>query len=251
MNSTSTSIVVFVCLFGGALLGLALRRLLPDHHLDAGSKDTVKSGAGLISTMSALLLGLLVASAKSSYDTVKSEVTQLPVKIVMMDRVLDHYGPDAMGTRVALRELTQHAIDRMWPETRGETSDLNPYGTGGDRLYTAITKLSPANDDQRALKSQALGLVLELGQMRWLLYEQSGSSISQPMLIVVVAWFTIIFITHGLFAPSNVTVIVTLLVCAASVAGALFLIFELDQPFDGAISISSQPMHDALKLIAR
>lgn len=251
MSSSATSIIVFICLFGGALVGMVLRKLLPHHHLDAGSKDTVKAGAGLIGTMSALLLGLLVASAKSSYDTVKAEVTQLPVKIVMLDRVLGHYGPEAQKSRELLRGVTGRVAARMWPEHAGETADLNPYGTGGDELYTAIARLNPATDDQRALKNQALSLVLELGQMRWLLYEQSGSSISQPMLNVVIAWFTIIFITYGLFAPGNVTVVVTLLLCATSVAGALFLIFELDQPFDGAIRISSQQMRDAIKLIAR
>ena len=67
-----------------------------------------------------------------------------------------------------------------------------------------------------------------------------------PFLVVLVFWLTILFISFGLFAPPNATVIATLFVCALSVSGAIFLILELDQPFEGLIRISSAPLRNAL-----
>jgi hypothetical protein len=132
----------------------------------------------------------------------------------------------------------------LWPQN-GRAPRLEPAG-GGEVLYDAIEALSPKNDAQRALQSQALNLTIDIGKMRWLLFEQSGSSISTPFLVVLVFWLTIIFMSFGLFAPNNVTVIATLLVCALSVSGAIFLILELDRPFEGVIKISSAPVRNAL-----
>jgi hypothetical protein len=224
---------------------------LPQHHLSSESKDIVRLGTGLLGTMAALLLGLLVASAKSSYDAEKAEVTQMAARIAFLDRVLANYGAEAGEARDLLRRSLARAIERMWPQPSAGPAQLDPGAGGKEALYDAIHRLPAQNDMQQSLKSQALGMLSDIGQTRWLLYEQRGSSISHPFLIVVVAWLTIIFVSLGLFAPPNATVIATLLLCALSVAGAIFLILELDHPFDGMIRISSAPMRVALEHLGK
>jgi hypothetical protein len=246
MSDNAIGLLVLACIFGASLLGMLMRPALSQHHLSADTKDSVKLGMGLVGTMTALMLGLLVAAAKSAYDTEKSEVTQMAAKLIFLDRVLANYGPESADSRVELRRMVESALSRMWPEERSQSSQLDPSGSSAEELHKAIQKLAPRNDVQGSLKSQAVGVVGDLGQLRWLLFEQSGSSISMPLLILVISWLAIIFFSWGLFAPSNSIAIAALLLAAVSVSGAIFMILELDQPFDGLIHISSAPMRNAL-----
>ncbi len=247
MNSTIIAAIVFGCLFGAGLLGVRVRAMLPEEHLNPDTKDAVKVGMGLVATMAALVLGLLVASTKGAYDTQKNEVTQMAAKIVFLDRVLANYGSETGETRDLLRRSVGSAINRMWPDRKiSQPAQLDPSATSGEAFFNSIQQLSPQNDAQRSLKSQAVQVTTDVGQMRWLLFEQTESSISLPMLIVLIAWLAIIFMSVGLFAPPNATVVIALMLSALSVAGAIFLILELDMPFDGVIQISSAPMRNAL-----
>ncbi len=247
MNSTIIAAIVFGCLFGAGLLGVRVRAMLPEEHLNPDTKDAVKVGMGLVATMAALVLGLLVASTKGAYDTQKNEVTQMAAKIVFLDRVLANYGSETGETRDLLRRSVGSAINRMWPDRKiSQPAQLDPSATSGEAFFNSIQQLSPQNDAQRSLKSQAVQVTTDVGQMRWLLFEQTESSISLPMLIVLIAWLAIIFMSVGLFASPNATVVIALMLSALSVAGAIFLILELDMPFDGVIQISSAPMRNAL-----
>jgi len=246
MNPLTIGSWVFVCLFGAGLLALFLRAALPQHHLSAETKDTVRLTMGLVATLTALVLGLLIASAKGSYDTEKSEVTIMAAKLAFLDRLLAMYGPESAPARTALHQAVERIVARMWPTAVAQSAQLDPQVASAEGVYRAIQDLSPQNDTQRALKTQALGSAYELGQMRWLLFEQGGTSISTPLLVVVVCWLAVLFFSFGLFAPANGTSFAALIVAALSVAGAIFLILELDQPFDGLIQISSRPMLNAL-----
>ena len=246
MSDNAIGLIVFVCIFGASLLGIFLRPLLSQHHLSGDTKDSVKLGMGLVGTMAALILGLLVAAAKSAYDTEKNEVIQMAAKIAFLDRSLASYGLESAESRALLRRTVEGALSRMWPDEPSHNSQLDPTVSGAEELHKAIHKLSPQNDLQRSVKAQAVGVVSELGQLRWLLFEQSGSSISKPLLVVVILWLAIIFLSWGLFAPPNFIAIAALLLAAVSVSGAIFLILELDQPFDGLIRIPSAPMRSAL-----
>jgi hypothetical protein len=247
MNSTIAGAIVFACLFGAGLLGMCIRAALPEHHLTTDTRDAVRIGMGLVATMAALVLGLLVASTKGAYDTQKGEVSQMAAKIVFLDRVLANYGSETAETRDLLRRSVGSAINRMWPDSKmSQPAQLDPSATSSEAFFNSIQQLSPQSDAQRSLKSQAVQVTTDVGQMRWLLFEQTESSISPPMLIVLIAWLAIIFTSVGLFAPPNATVIIALMLSALSVAGAIFQILELDMPFDGVIQISSAPMRNAL-----
>jgi len=246
MSSTIISLIVFACVFGGALLGIFLHKVMPQHHLSSESKDIVKLGMGLVGTMADLALGLLVASAKGSYDTQSAELTQMSANIALLDRVLAHYGPETTEARALLRGAVVRILDQMWSKDGTSASSSSPTSAGGEILYDKMQGLSPKNDAQRSLQGQALSMAMDLGKTRWLMYEQATTSVSMPLLVVLVLWLAAIFISFGLFAPFNGTVVASLFVSALSVSGAIFLILEMYTPYAGVIQLSSAPLRAAL-----
>jgi hypothetical protein len=241
-----TAVILFVFLVGVALLGRRARRYLPQDHLSADSKDAVKLAMGLVATMTAILLGLLVSSAKGTYDTVRSEVSQMAAKVAFLDRVLTGYGPEAADARAAFRDVVADAVRRMWPEERGGSAQVAPNEHAGDALYFTVLRLSPHDDSQRALKAQAETVMVDLAQLRSLLQAQALPSISRPLLMALVSWLVVIFFGFSVVAPPNATTTVALVASAFSVASAVFLILELDHPLGGLIRIPSEPMLNVL-----
>ena len=251
MNPTVVAVIVFGCTFGGALLGMWLRNVLPEHHLSAESRDTVKVGVGLIATMTALVLGLVTASAKSSFDAVDTAVKQTAVEILTLDRLLARYGPEASEARRGLQHAIRARIDMLWPPDSSKPAELDPIRAGGgsaaEGLAEAIRSLRPRDDSQRALQSRALDLSEALLQARWLGLAGTESSIPMPFLVILLFWLTLTFSSFGLFAPRNATVVATLFVCALSVGSAVFLVLEMDVPFGGLLRVSADPLRNALE----
>ncbi len=225
---------------------MRVRAWLPDTHRSSEAKDSVRVAMATVATMAALVLGLLVASSKSTYDAERSETILLASRIIYLDRVLAMYGPETAVARDELRQATASMIGRMWPEEPGGQVVLEPDEKVSDALTKAIYSMAPKDDVQRELKQQATEMVDDLGQMRWLLYEQAETSVSRAMLLVVTLWLGILFLSVGLFAPPNATVVAALMLSALSVSGAIYLILELDLPYTGIIGISSKPMRLAL-----
>jgi len=246
MSAVAIGIITFACLFGGALLGMTLRNALPEHHLNDDSRHLLGMGLGIIGTMAGLVLGLLVASATGAYNAQRSEVLDVSSKVIMLDRILKHYGPEADPPRRALRVAVQRTLSRIWPQENAGGPQLDPSAVGGEGLLDELEDLSPKNDAQRSLKGEALGLAIDLGQIRWLMYEQSGSSLSVPLLVVLIFWFTITFIGFGLFSPPNATVVVALGLCSLAVSGAILVTLEMYTPFQGLVQIPSAPLREAL-----
>jgi hypothetical protein len=249
MTPLTISCIVFACLAAGALIGMLLRAILPEHHLSAESKDVIKVGMGLIGTMTALVLGLLIASAKGSYDTQKNGLAQLAANVILLDRTLARYGPESKDTRDMLSASVADMIQRTWPEENsqsGETRERSRTEGRYEGIYDKIQALAPKNEAQRALQAQAMKTATDLGQTRWLLFAQEGPSIPLPFLIVLVSWLTLLIASFAMFAPPNPTALVTLLICALAIASAILLILELDRPFGGVIRIPSTPLRNAL-----
>lgn len=251
MSPTEIGCIVLGCVFGGALLGMVLHRILPEHHLSADSKDVIKLGMALTATMSALVLALLINSAKGSYDAQRNEVIQLSANVILLDRLLAHYGPETKEARGLLRLSAAGTIDQIWPQSPSRPAESQSTAATSGAFYDRIQELSPQNEAQRSLQAQALKISIDIGQTRWLLFEQGGSSIPMPFLALLIFWVTIIFLSFGLFAPPNATVIATLFLCALSVSGAIFMILELDRPFGGPIQISSVPLRSAIAQIGK
>jgi len=254
VNPLVISLIAFGCIFGGMLLGMFLRTMLPEDHLSNDSKDVLKLGIGMMATLAALVLGLLIASAKGSFETIKSGYTNTCSKIILLDRVMAAYGPETREARDILRRAVASTIAQVWPNERTgqiETEVLD-RGTLLETVYNKLLQLSSQNDVQRHLQSRALQVSGDIAEGRWLLFQQQGqSSLPIPFLVMLVAWLVIIFFSFGLFSPGNATVIIILLVCALSAAGALYLIQELDRPTGGLIQISSAPLRLVLANLGR
>jgi Protein of unknown function (DUF4239) len=249
VSASAIAAIVFACVFGGTLLGMVLRRVLPAHHLADESKDVMKLGMGLVATMAALVLGLLIASAKSSYEAQRNGFEMMAANLIVLDKNLAGFGPETAETRALLRRTVAAALDRIWPQdgTRAPGLGASQTTTEGRTLLERILTLSPHDDAQRWLQSQALQIGAELARTRWLLFEEEqGTSIPTPFLAVLVFWLAVLFGSFGLFSRPNATIIATLLVCALSVSGAIFLILEMDHPFRGMMQISSAPLRNAI-----
>jgi hypothetical protein len=248
-SSVTLSLISAGCIFGGVLLGLVLRGLLPGQHLQDESKDTVKLGAGMIATVSALVLGLLVASAKSAFDTTEEEITQRGAKIIFLDRLLADYGPETKETREQLRRTIAASIEMMWPEEKNTASGLTNYERMNGMQITQMTllKVTPTTDAQRQFYGTAQQILTDLRQSRWVLIERGQHAIPIPFLVVLLFWLTMLHVSFGLFAPRNGTVITVLLISALSVSGAIFIVLDMTHPLQGVIKVSSAPMRKALE----
>lgn len=249
MSAIAVSLIVLVCLFGGAVLGMFLQKILPQGQLSSESKGTMNVGLGLIGTMSALVLGLLVAAGAEAYSTQKAELTQISGKIVLLDRLLAHYGPATSEARAVMRAKVAGLVDSMWPNDGG--SPPPPSASGTEAVYDAIQQLAPQDDSQRSIKGQALGVALDIANTRWLLFAQGTFQIQETLLSVVTFWFAVVFTGFGLQAPRNWTVAIVLFFCALSVAGAILLILDLYKPFGGFIRVPSDPLRNALQQLGK
>ncbi|HEU5196249.1 MAG TPA: hypothetical protein VFW70_16020 [Methylomirabilota bacterium] len=246
MGSFAISVAVFTCIFAGALAGIALRRNLPLHHLTGDSKDSLRLGMGLVGTMAALLLSLLVASAKSSYDAQSAQVTQLAASVALLDRFLALYGPESKEARDTVREEAIRVVDQMWSKDGTRSSRLASSSAVAAPLYAQLQSLSPKTDRQRTLQSQALSTATDIAKIRLLMYEQATVGISTPLLVALVVWLTISFASFGITSPYNATVVGGFFLAALSVSSAIFLILEMYNPYAGMIQISDAPLRAAL-----
>jgi hypothetical protein len=248
MSPLGIASIVLVCVFGSALLGFFLRSALPDNHLSEDSMRAVTLSTGLIATLAALVLGLLISSTKSSFDRINDEVAQAAATIVLLDRNLAHYGPETKEARDLLHSVLVFGTELL---SSGEASPLGKLDTSERRasmeqIQARLRALAPRSDAQRLLQSRAVQLSNDLAQMRWLAIAQGTGSIPTLFLVVLVLWLTIIFAGFGLSTANNSTVVAVLFACALAVSGAIFLIEEMDRPFDGLMKVSSAPLRNAL-----
>lgn len=252
MNAEATALLVFACVFGGSLLGMMIRSWLPENHVSGDARDVMKLGIGLIATTTALVLGLLTASAKSSFDTENAEIRSSAANLVVLDRTLAQFGPEATPIRALLKQAVGKRIELTWPASDSEPvrMDSAELQRGSEMIEQSIRALQPANDTQRILQQKAIAVASDLLKSRWLVMGQAaGSSIPVPFLVVVVFWLSVIFACFGLLAPANRTLAAVLGLSALSVAAAVFLILEMDRPFSGLIRVSAGPLRYALSQI--
>jgi hypothetical protein len=248
VSPLGVSTIVCAVIFGGALFGVVLRNLLPDHHLAEDAKDVVRLGTGLIATLAALVLGLLIASANTSYQTQSGQVTRVTANLILLDQLLAQYGPETRAVREGLRRTVDPLIERVWRENRSSGAMQSSFAASSEAetTFAEILALSAQTEVQRAVKARAIDVSNDIARTRLLLFEQGSDPIPTPFLAVLVFWLAMIFASFSLFSRLNSTLIVVLFVFALSASGAIFLILELSQPFEGLMQISSEPLRRAL-----
>jgi hypothetical protein len=253
MSSIAVAAIAFGCTLLAAISGGAMRRRLPEHHLSTESRELLKLVMSLIATVAALVLGLLISSAHRSYDEQENEVQQLGIHLFQLDRALERFGPETADARRLLRTIVASEIQfsaALDAAGAGNRAPLQAQAQAAE-LFDKVANLAPKTDGQRFMQAQALRLLSGLGDIRLLLNEQARGSISWPFLVVLVFWLTVLFLGFGLFAPGNATVVGALFLGALCVAGALFLILELNRPYAGVMQISIAPIQNALTQIDR
>jgi hypothetical protein len=241
-------LVTFASTAGGMLLGMVLRALLPAATLNAETKEVVRLGVGLLATLSAVAISLMIASAKTSYDTQDAHFRQFSADVILTDQLLAQYGPGAVEIRKLMRVAVPTALDRIWREKAVGAPQNNAFSTSSvaEQIYGAIEALSPANDAQRLLKPRIERAAGEIARARLLMFADVDTPIQRPFLLILVFWLTVIFISFSLFVEPGAVIAIAILIFAVSIASALFLVADLSRPFAGLMQISNQHLRDAL-----
>ena len=252
MASLFTALITLACLCAGTVLGSLIRNRLPDDHLRDDSRDVVKMASGMIATLVALVIGLLVSSSKSGYDQASGEVTQIGARVILLNRLLERYGPETKGIRERMSTAIATSVEQLWPST-GQVPSLAGIErtTAMDEVHDLIVKLAPQDEARRVLRSHALATCVELAHSRWLIVEQAQATLPAAFLAMLIFWLTVLFTSLGLLAPPNATTWCCLFVCALSMAGAIYLILEMARPLEGVVQISPAPLRKALSVIGR
>jgi hypothetical protein len=247
MNTITASVLVALCVFSGGLAGLNLHRILPPHHLTRETQEVIKLSTGMLSVLASLVLGLLIATAKGSYDTTDRAIRSYAAELALLNETLRDYGGVASVPRDLLRGYTNRLLQDGWPD------DGKPAALDDDKsrmlleqVRGSIRGLKPVDDGQKSLRDAASEINFNLLRQRWLLIEQQGSSVQGVVVVILVSWVTVIFASFGLNAPRNNTVISSFLIGSLAIGGAVFLILEMDRPLNGVMRISSWPVRNVL-----
>lgn len=243
---------MFVLVFAGGLLGLLLNRRLPAEHLSKETQDVVRLGTGMLSVLASLVLGLLIASGKTTFDRSDSDVRQFSGIVIQLGGALRDFGPEAALALSHLRDYTTRTVRYHWTGAEEPTEIEDPVaGNFLRQLRDDVIALPEVTSRQTMLRAQAWELFKTMQQSRWRIIEQGHNTFPPMVLWILVAWIACIFLSFGLNAPRNATVIGALLVCSAAIGCAIFLVNQLNEPFEGLIKISGEPMQTALAHISK
>jgi hypothetical protein len=247
MSSAEIALVTFLCTFGGALVGMVLHVRLPDHHLDGKSTDVVKLVMGLIATMSALVLGLLIATSQSTYNGQSGNVQSLAANTLEIDRMAQLYGEQTAELRDLLRQTIVAEHDRIWSRSEVDIDKLKSFDARvGNGMILNLANLAPDTEARRFAKSEILQLMSNSAKIRLLMSEQVDNAVPWPFLAILIAWVSMLFMGFGMLARLNATVLTVLFVGAISISGAIFLVMDLGTPYSGLIRLSDAPVVDAI-----
>jgi hypothetical protein len=248
MSTLTLAAVVFACLLAAVVSGRFLAAAVPTHLWSTGTQDTVKLALGLVATMAAVLLGLLVSASKDSYDQQNRQIIEMGAKVAVIDRLLGIYGEETAPLRAELRAMVQTAVERAWPAPGEASSVLTVDPNAGASVFQLLGQLEPKTAFQTELKSRLIGLSLDMAERRALLVAQSVGSESAQLLVVAAGWLVVVLFGFSFLAPRSHIALAALIVAAVSVCAAILLLLELQHPFDGLVRVSSDPITQALGL---
>lgn len=247
MDPIAVAVIAFVLIAAGTLVGTLVRARMPEHHLTGDSKEVIRLATALVATLTGLVLALMFAATRTSFEHTSASVSRLAVSFTELDEVLEDYGPAAAPIRKQLRDDLQPLMDSIWQDDAAAAGrppiSRRSHATSATAM---IRELQPANPTQASLQARAMQIVHDISQTRLALIAQPPDSVSTPFVIVVVLWLMFIFTTFAMSSKPNVTLAIVLFVCILSASGALYLILELGLPFGGLMQVSNAALREAL-----
>jgi hypothetical protein len=249
VTSVLAGFACFVAIFAGSAIGFLIGKFLPEEDRGAPTERVVQGAMRTMSLLSALVLGLLVASAKSKFDTNNGQIEQFAAQLMMLNGELTNFGAGAADARMTLETYTSAKINDVWNDQIVVTGQHENPAPVLDRLQRQVLSLAPQDEFQRAMARGAADVVAQLVREKWLLVAEQSARAPQPFLLALMAWVGVLFLLIGLFAPRNAITIATVLVCGLSIGSAVGMIEDLDQPYGGFIAVSPEPMQAALALM--
>jgi hypothetical protein len=240
-------LIIFVVLAGSAFAGWWARQRLPTHQLNDETKSLVSVSMAVVGTITALVLGLLISNANTSFIARNAEVTMLSADILRLDQMLRLYGSEANPARGKLLQFAERKTNDLFP------SSLRDVRVNNESTYEVLQQveylmleLHPPDARRQWFLQQALLHAAKIGNTHWLLGQETGQGTPKAFVALVVFWLSLLFASFGLFAPRNLISGLTLVLCAIAVAGAVEMILELEQPFGGVLHISPLPMQQTV-----
>ncbi len=248
MNAIAEGLLISAIIFSGSIAGFRLHRLLPTRHLSSETLDAIKLGTGMLSVLASLVLGLLIATVKTSFDATNTEVRSYAADLIVLDETLRDYGEAALPARRLLRDYTSRLLRDVWIE--GDHPYLVENRQAGaelEHVRDEIRGLNAADQNEQWLRSQALQIATGTLRQRWLLIEQAGPSVHPVVIALLVSWITATFMSFGINAPQHSTMYVAFLIVSLAIGSAIFIVNEMDTPFEGVLRVSPQPIRTALE----
>jgi hypothetical protein len=251
LSAVNVALIAFGLILVSIAIGLMMRAWLPETHISGDSKEVIRLATALIGTMAAVVLALLFASTRTSFETTNNSVGRMTTSVIELDHMLQEYGPEGRALRMALRRDVVAIVASIWQDdaaAQGQARADTP--TAQVTILTLLRQMTPATPLQSALQVHALAVSNDLVQIRLTLLAQPTDSLSRPFVIVLVLWLSFIFLSFSMSAKANTTLVIVLVICAFSASSAIYLILELGQPFDGLMQIPNGPLSNALAPLA-
>jgi len=250
MNPEIFALAVTGAVFAGGAVGLILQRSLPEKYTSGGPRDMIGAVVGLLTLLSALVLGLLIWTAYGTYSGQKAAVQTLAANVLQLDLALEDYGPETAAARAQIKQRVAKTVDEIWG---GRESDkafvaLN-FAAAIDILHNSdkyLDTLHPSTDDQKQALARARQVAATIGQARLQMAFALTDPVSYPLLLIVVSWAVFLFCGYGMLSKHNPMSFVAVAVGAMAVSTAMYLIMDLSSPYSGLFRTSSEPIEQVL-----
>ena len=260
MLEVGLATLFLVILAGGSAIGMWLQRRLKEHHRSRDTTESIRMVIGMVVTFAALVLGLLVTSVKAEFDNHTDVYRRYGIALTELDNRLADYGAQAEVIRHLLRSYTAAALAETWPSEQQPSGSYPTHmhiiipGSDESVELSAILKqidmdiqnLSATDGFHQNILSTLQADVRQVEAVRWSLVERSHSRLSPIFMSVLLFWLLIVFVIFGIVSPRNGLTILVISLSAVSVSSSLYLILDLDTSLGGFITVSSQPLRDAL-----
>ena len=251
MSAMTFAAFVFIATFLAALAGFRLQKSVPTSFTDDATEGNVKVVLGMLSMLTAVVLGFVTSDSKQSFDKAAGIVSDNAARLVSMDQSLAAFGPAALPIRKQIKQSTEDWIERIKSPLGDADADLGAVERGRqyEAVVTAIAELKPENTAQERAQARATEQAAALQHDRWVLTTERVAQSPTIFLSILLAWFAIEFFIFGLFANRNAVVTMATIFACVTMASSIYLILELEGPMTGQLRIPTRPLERAAAIM--